>query len=142
MHNGKESMRIFYIDYENVQAAGLEGIKNLCETDRVLVFHNSTNAIKINVVHEMLSSRYNINFIEIETGTPNALDFQLVAHMFHELNKLARYFIVSKDTGFDAAIKIGKRLGVGNIKRIPNLSSVPKAKKAPIQNIQTMKEAG
>lgn len=118
-------MRIFYADYENIQSAGLEGIDRLTEDDRLYVFYSvHAETIKIGVVNQILNSLAKVEFVEADAGTENALDFQLVAGLFANISEENEYYIVSRDTGFDAAIKMGVRLGYSNIHRISTLQKL------------------
>lgn len=111
-------MRTIYVDYENVQSAGLDGIDQLCETDKVILFYSvHAETMKIGNVRQMLNSRAEIEFVEAETGTLNALDFQLIAMLFLNAAKEDEAYIVSRDTGFDPAIHFGAAKGFA-LKRV------------------------
>jgi hypothetical protein len=115
-------MRIFYVDYENVQSLGLEGIEQLVASDKVYIFYSvHAETMKISVVRQILGCSAEVEFVEADTGTENALDFQLVASLFMNVDDANEYYIISRDTGFDAAIKMGARSGYCNIKRISKL---------------------
>ena len=120
-------MRIFYVDYENVQSVGLESIELLDENDKVIIFYSDhADSMKIEIVRQLMSSKAQVEFVIAETGTLNALDFQLVACLFLDIKAENQVFIVSRDTGFDAAIGMGKKRDYNDIKRIPSISSLVK----------------
>lgn len=112
-------MRHFYIDYENVQSIGLDGLDELTEQDRVTILYSThAESMKIDIVKQLQNTRAEVNFVEVDTGTTNALDFQLIALLFIELNIEDEFLIVSKDNGFDAAIKMAKRQNYSKIRRV------------------------
>ena len=99
----------FFVDYENVNRAGLEGVETLPKSDRVVIFYSDhAPTIDIDV---LVKCRAKLDFIRVDNRTSNALDFQLVAHLFHKMRKRRRYYIISKDQGFIAAISVEKKYG-------------------------------
>lgn len=105
-------MRRIYVDYENVQSFGLNGIEMLSEEDKVVLFYSiHAETMRIGVVRKLIASDAQITFVEAETGSLNALDFQLVAALFMNIKQDREYFIVSKDSGFDPAIHMGESAG-------------------------------
>lgn len=115
-------MRHFYVDYENVQSIGLDGLDELTEQDKVTILYSAhADSMKIDIVKQLQNTRAEVSFVETDTGTTNALDFQLIALLFIELNLENEIFIVSKDTGFDAAIKMAKRQNYCNVKRVRSM---------------------
>ena len=124
-------MRYFYVDYENVQSIGLEGLDRLTEQDKVTVMYsNHADSIKIDIVKQLQNTKAEVSFVEVDTGTPNALDFQLITLLFIELNEEDEFLIISKDTGFDAAIKMAKRQNHNNVRRINNIQNDVEVRKA------------
>ena len=50
-------MRLFLIDYENVNSAGLHGIGQLSQQDRVILFYSqSANTLSFEIMDEMLAA--------------------------------------------------------------------------------------
>lgn len=111
-------MASFYIDYENVHNGGTNGIELLSSKEYVFMFfsHNA-NTMHIETVKHFLNSKCGIEFMEVDSGTPNALDFQLVTFLYSGIEQDDYHYIISKDHGFDAAIKMGKRMGINNVSR-------------------------
>ena len=115
-------MNIYYIDYENVQSSGLEGVGQLTENDRVIILYSiHAETMRIDIVKQVMTTKADIQFVEADLGTPNALDFQLITSLFSTLLPENQYYIVSRDNGYDAAIKMSRRLGRTNIKRISSI---------------------
>ncbi len=118
-------MRIFYVDYENVQSLGVNGIDKLEADDKVVILYSEhADSMKIDIVRQIQSTEATVEFIVVDAGTPNALDFQLLTCLFIDINDQDEIYIVSRDTGFDAAIKMAERKGFANIKRITTIDSL------------------
>lgn len=137
-------MRHFYVDYENVQSVGLDGLDELTDQDKVTILYSThADSMKIDIVKQLQNTNAQISFVEADTGTTNALDFQLITLLFIELNAEDEFLIVSKDTGFDAAIKMAKRQEYSNVRRVRNIrdeaeTEVPLSEKMPAEEILFM----
>ena len=115
-------MRHFYVDYENVQSVGLDGLDELTDQDKVTILYSThADSMKIDIVKQLQNTKARVSFVEADTGTTNALDFQLITLLFIELNADDEFLIVSKDTGFDAAIKMARRQEYSNVRRVRNI---------------------
>lgn len=113
----------YFIDFENVRGAGLEGVEGLGKQDKVFVLYGSKDSsLKVDQVQNVLSSPAKVEFIKVATGKHDALDFQLVALMFMKMKKKRDYFIISKDTGFDFAIRMAKLRGMERVYRRETIS--------------------
>lgn len=121
---GNHNKTKIYVDFENVKLKGLEGLDELTEKDTLYLFY-SKNAETLTVpIHESIkNSKANIETIECSTGS-NAMDFVistlLGSHVKTDTEK-TKYFIVSKDKGYQAIIDYWKDF---DIKRILNLKQV------------------
>lgn len=137
-------MRHFYVDYENVQSVGLDGLDELTDQDKVTILYSThADSMKIDIVKQLQNTNAQISFVEADTGTTNALDFQLITLLFIELNAEDEFLIVSKDTGFDAAIKMAKRQEYSNVRRVRNIrdeaeTEAPLSEKMPAEEILFM----
>lgn len=137
-------MRHFYVDYENVQSVGLDGLDELTDQDKVIILYSThADSMKIDIVKQLQNTKARVSFVEADTGTTNALDFQLITLLFIELNAEDEFLIVSKDTGFDAAIKMAKRQEYSNVRRVRNIrdeaeTDVPLSDKMPAEEILFM----
>lgn len=117
-------MNIYYIDYENVTNLGLKGIELLSEADEVnLLYSKKAETMKIDTLTQLMASRAKINFLPVHVGTPNALDFQLITLLFLHYTEGNRYFIISKDSGYDCCIKTAIENDAPNVFRFPNIES-------------------
>lgn len=112
----------FFIDFENVHGAGLKGIDALGEHDEVLIFYSqAAETFHIEHAIDILKSKARVQFVEIDGGTRNAADFQLIVALFGDMDEAFDYAIVSGDTGFDAAIRMGERMGKPAVRRLGNI---------------------
>ena len=120
----------YYVDFENVHNEGLEGIKQLEEESQVVIFYSKkANTISIDQAIDVFDSKADVSFVKIDNGTPNALDFQLVTMLIASLSSERDFVIVSADTGYDAAIKMARRMGLPHITRRSRIGN-----KATIEN--------
>lgn len=100
-------MRLFLIDYENVNSAGLVGIGQVSPDDRVILFYSqAANTLSFEVMDEMMTANIVPERICLSRTGKNALDFQLVTFLgFLVAQKKAdEYFIISNDAGYQSAI--------------------------------------
>lgn len=100
-------MRLFLIDYENVNAAGLHGIGRIDREDRVILFYShAANTLSFEIMDEMIDAGIMPERICLEHTGKNALDFQLVTFLGYLIakEKADYYYIISKDSGFQSAI--------------------------------------
>lgn len=114
--------RRFFIDFENVHGAGLKGVDTLPAEDVVYVFYSqAAETFHIEQAIDILKSKAHIEFVEADAGTTNALDFQLITALFGTADHAFEYFIVSGDGGYDAAVKMAKRLSLPQVTRVGNV---------------------
>lgn len=117
-------MSIFLIDYENVSASGLDGLEALDAQDVVYIFYTeNADRLTFDAHRRLIESAAQVRYYKVESGTKNALDFQLVTYLgylIHE-DRSALYYIVSKDNGFDSVLNFWSKQGVP-LCRTPNLA--------------------
>ncbi|MBQ9594061.1 MAG: hypothetical protein IJR36_09330 [Lachnospiraceae bacterium] len=119
-------MAIYFVDYENVGSAGVDGVDYLTDQDEIKIFYsNHADTLKYEQVKQLLSTKAKVDLLKIETGTANALDFQLVAMLYYTLKDDEPRYIISRDTGYDMAVKMGEQLGASGV--VKRCISVKKA---------------
>ncbi|MGN0522043.1 MAG: PIN domain-containing protein [Eubacterium sp.] len=136
------------MDFENVNSAGISGISklNLNQADDLYIFYSEkAKLMTIDLHKELEKINANVNFIKVNVGTANALDFQLATYLGHCIAKDSskKYFIVSKDKGFDSVCDFWKSRSV-IIKRIDSIKSIDRNKDEVtkvLEEITTEKEA-
>ena len=146
-------MSIFYVDFENVHDAGLEGIKDLTKKDKIILFYNKEQKISIDGMLEISSCKAEIEYRKTLVSGRNYLDFQLGTYLGYGMNqyKNEHIVIVSKDNGFDSIVHFWKQEGVDIQRRKsialelkadevksdfePDVSIVVETTEEPIENV-------
>ena len=98
-------MNYFLVDFENVKSRGLEGIDELGEQDRVVIFYSdNVNTITFDMHYKIMESKAEILMKKVFVGSKNALDFQLASSLGYLIKENegqdAVYNIVTADQGF------------------------------------------
>ena len=130
--------KYFYIDSENVGDDWLKMLEGADEATHFLVFYTSKSPhMSYPNVVRLLSNHNNVEFILCHEGS-NALDFQLVTYLGYALCSTpdSEFYIVSKDTGYDAVVHFWEERGI-IVRRIiasgnNNTATVPATK--PVAN--------
>ncbi|MBR1758142.1 MAG: hypothetical protein IJ744_05360 [Lachnospiraceae bacterium] len=143
-------MAIYFVDYENVGSAGVDGVDYLTDQDEIKIFYsNHADTLKYEQVKQLLATKAKVDLLKIETGTANALDFQLVAMLYYTLKDDEPRYIISRDTGYDMAVKMGEQLGAAGIvkrcisvkKALNDRARAEQAKKAETKQAEAKVEA-
>ncbi len=116
--------KTYFIDSENVGDSWIELLElEEDETSTFLVFYTSKSP-RVDYEHVIALMRINKKptFIPCFEGN-NGLDFQLVSYLGYLLHEETpdEMIIVSKDTGFDAAVKFWKERGQKVIRKNPDV---------------------
>lgn len=119
-----EKLRYTYIlvDTENGCNYGIESILKRVDTPKLCLYHTkNSGGLLISLVEWAVQHPTQIEFIPCTCGKPNALDFQIVTDLGYKISKdpEAKYILLTKDTGFDAAIDFWKRRGI-DVVRVTN----------------------
>jgi hypothetical protein len=119
-------MTYYLIDFENVHAAAIANPALCVEGDVVCIYYGaSSQDLPLETIHTFFQKRVGLETMPVNTGTKNALDFQLATHLGWLIgsgeHSGASYRIVSNDTGFDCVVAYWKEKGM-DIARIPDLS--------------------
>ncbi len=117
-----KGMACFFVDYENGSGNAIEGISfaGLKEYDEIIIFYSkksfSINMERHKELEKVKAKKY---YIKVEVGTENALDFQLSTFLGAciNYNPHKKYYIVSKDQGFDCVCHFWNDKGI-YLKRI------------------------
>lgn len=137
----------YFIDFENVHGPGLKGVDELSASDEVIIIYSqAAETFHIEHAIDILKSKARIEFVEVDGGTRNAADFQLIVALFGDMSDEFDYAIVSGDGGFDAAIKMGERMGLPAVRRMANIRGdiepdkpeKPKSRRTRRRNGQTV----
>ena len=112
--------KVYLVDYENVAEDGMNGFSNLDTADEVYIFYTEKNKrIGLDVVEKWLAvpNRANVYFMKVTSGK-QALDIQLATFLGSLVadgnEEEKRFYIVSKDKGYDHIIRFwqGRKPGI------------------------------
>ncbi len=96
-------MKYYLIDYENVNASGLDGIDQIASEDRVVLFYTKhSSKIDLGMFNVLLNISAELTIIEVHHGK-QALDIQLgsyVGFLIGTEGLNSEYYIISKDKGY------------------------------------------
>lgn len=133
----KACKTIYLVDTENISGEPISALlKSVDASDKLIFFYtDKSNHISYNVLGAFFEKRDLFSLIHCGCGTSNALDFQLVTVLGDLISECKHsgytpeFAIITKDNGFDAAVKFWKSRGV-KIKRITpeNIQGAEKAR--------------
>lgn len=105
--------RIFYIDIENVGMKEISRIRELKETDKVILFINKNEKeLYKKVCFELSGSKAAVEIQTFNSRVKNALDFQICLSIGMFTEQISgEIYIVSKDKGYESAIEFFKNQG-------------------------------
>lgn len=100
-------MNCYYVDYENVNNAGLRGIESLNKHDMVnILYSENADTLKFSTFQNIRKSNAKVECTNINCLGKNALDFQLCVLLGTKIGRFRgsnlNLYIVSKDTGYDS----------------------------------------
>ena len=99
--------KVIYVDYENVNLKGLDGIERLTDEDEVKIFIGAqTSKLSMKDADRIFNSDAHVELITNTYIGKNALDFIIMVHLGYDIAKelSKNYYIISKDKGYDPAI--------------------------------------
>ena len=96
-------MKYYLLDYENVNASGLDGIGELSSDCRIVLFYTKNSSkIDLGVFNVLRNMEAEMSIIEVHHGK-QALDIQLASYLGYLIGTEpadTEYFIISKDKGY------------------------------------------
>ncbi len=111
-------MSVFLIDYENVRTPAFNGLEDLNENDRVIIFYtNNSDNLTFSLMQRLTESRASIEYKRVSCGGKNSLDFQLCSYLGYLIGKSSdtKFCIVSRDKGFFTMLSLwGEKAPQGN----------------------------
>lgn len=134
-------MSVFLIDYENVRTSAFNGLEDLTENDRVIIFYtgNSDN-LTFSLMQRLISSRAPIEYKKVACGGKNSLDFQLCSYLGYLIGTSSNthFCIISRDKGFSTMLSLwGESCENGNsVMCAANISCGGAANEAVTEEIQ------
>lgn len=101
-------MAFYFVDYENVNTEGLQGIEALTASDEVVVFYSEhADRLTFDLHRRINESKAQVSYFKVSACKKNALDFQLVSYLGYLVaqNPGQRFCIISRDTGFQSVVR-------------------------------------
>lgn len=126
-------MRYFFIDYENVDTEGLNGLTKLTSYDTVFIFYSERHSRMTFGLHRRIeeAGKHGVHFKYRKVKRPDlseaqVLDQELMGEVSHIILNSANnfendYYIISKDTDYDNFINAWRKQGY-NLSRILTIS--------------------
>lgn len=120
-------MTYYLIDYENVHVSGMNGFSGLTADDKVVIFYSdNSDSLTFELHQQLMSSSCNVEYHKAETGSKNALDFQLSSYLGYIIKENEsipdnKFFIVTKDNGFSVLCTYWKKKNI-SVKIINSLA--------------------
>lgn len=129
-------MGFYFIDYENVHTDGFIGVEELDEGDSIiLMYTEQCKGCSWDLLEKITKHNIGLEILKVDSGSKNALDFQLSSYLGYILaqnsDKDCKYYIVSKDCGYDRIVEFWNDRG-NKITRVPNLSGKSEKKPAKV----------
>jgi hypothetical protein len=113
-------MNYYLVDFENVGTDGIKDFRGVESGDNFIIFYSENRkSVTIDIMERIASLNLKFKSFKVETGTKNALDFQLASYLGYLINsdKGANFYIVSNDKGFDCLCNYWSNAGTA-VKRI------------------------
>ncbi|MBR4224548.1 MAG: hypothetical protein IKR73_07030 [Oscillospiraceae bacterium] len=109
---------IFLIDHENVTSAGLDGVEDLTENDKVYIFYSDAQqTITFDAHRAIMQSKAQFTYFLVANGHANALDFQLTSFVGYLVGRSddRKIYIISKDKGFTVIWKFWEAAAIDGL---------------------------
>ncbi|MDE6425245.1 MAG: hypothetical protein K2K89_03785 [Ruminococcus sp.] len=146
-------MAYYLIDYENVHVSGMNGFSGLTAADNVVIFYSdNSDSLTFGLHKKLMNALCQVEYHKVETGTKNALDFQLSAYLGYVIKENEsksdnKFFIVTKDNGFSVLCTYWKKKNI-SVEIISSLAGnknpvtvvVPKAVEKTAQSAESQDE--
>ena len=128
--------RVFFVDYENVDTGGLDGLSRLTGNDTVYIYYSEQHSRMTFGLHRrIMESKSEFIYIKIKETGKNALDSILMDEADKIISdKRADYYIISKDKDYESFVEDKKKNGY-RVFLLPNINECNKVKLAWLQKI-------
>lgn len=114
-------MRYYFVDYENVDVAGFDGLGDLSETDAVYIYYSERhNRMTFGLHRRIMASDATFKYRKIQSPGKDALDIELMRELKtvitqnEELRLPIRneYCIITMDKGYGEFVKSCRERGI------------------------------
>lgn len=122
--------RVFFVDYENVDTNGLDGLSRLTSQDQIYIYYSEAHSrMSFGLHRRICESKSEFIYRKIKDKSKNALDNELMREAENVIcDKNADYYIISDDKGYSSFVK--KKVVSGfKVDQYPTISETNKKKK-------------
>ncbi len=122
--------RVYFVDYENVDTNGLDGLSRLTSQDILYIYYSEAHSrMSFGLHRRICESNSEFLYRKIKDSSKNALDNELKREAEKVINdRNADYYIISKDKGYRGLVK-SKVLEGYKVDQFPTISETNKDKK-------------
>ena len=130
--------RVFFVDYENVDTNGLDGLSRLTSQDTIYIYYSEAHSrMSFGLHRRICESSSEFLYRKIKDSSKNALDNELKREAENVIkDKKADYYIISNDKGYRNLIK-KKVLEGYKVDLFPTISETNKDKKNALKKTIT-----
>ena len=131
-------MAFYFIDYENVNNDGMQGVELLHSSDEVIIFYSDyADRLTFDLHQRINASAAKVQYIRVDACCKkNGLDFQLVTYLGYLIaqHPTETFYIVSKDNGFCNVVKFWaeRQINVSQLDMIDAPATVQSEEKDPL----------
>ena len=121
--------RVFFVDYENVDTNGLDGLSRLTSQDQIYIYYSEAHSrMSFGLHRRICESKSEFIYRKIKDKSKNALDNELMREAESVISdKNADYYIISDDKGYRGFVK--KKVVAGfKVDQYPTISETNKKK--------------
>lgn len=118
----ENTMRIYFLDTENIGAAWIDAVLRDEEVGEVVIFYTkNSQPVPLTALPKLGGIWPKLTFVECYIGQ-NALDFQLATELGYRVAGAPEdeYVILTRDAGYDAIVKYWKQKNVSVTRRTPD----------------------
>ncbi len=128
--------RVFFVDYENVDTNGLDGLTRLTSQDHVYIYYSEAHSrMSFGLHRRICESNSEFYYRKIKDNSKNALDNEIMREANDVISeKNTDYYIISKDKGYHSFVN-KKVLAGYKVDQFPTISETNKAKKEALKKI-------
>ena len=122
--------RVFFVDYENVDTNGLDGLSRLTSQHQIYIYYSEAHSrMSFGLHRRICESKSEFIYRKIKDKSKNALDNELMREAESVISdKNADYYIISDDKGYRDFVK--KKVVAGfKVDQYPTISETNKKKK-------------
>lgn len=122
--------RVFFVDYENVDTNGMDGLSRLTSQDKIYIYYSEAHSrMSFGLHRRICDSKSEFVYRKIKDKGKNALDNELMREAESVIcDKNADYYIISDDKGYSSFVK--KKVVAGfKVDQYPTISETNRKKK-------------